>query len=199
MPNWCLNRLQVNGPPDTVAEFLAATSDHEGFLSFDKLVPMPVDLRDAANGDQWYDWSIEHWGTKWDTVGAEPVLADPITPHDPDTPVGCTQIHWDFSTAWAPPSPWLATTAPSWPTLTFHLWYDEPGMGFAGLDAFAGGAHASESWSGDSILGSSCQVPACEQYCDGEPAWDRSGPESDSIFYCDDHALIEAVVRNELP
>lgn len=70
--------------------------------------------------DNWYDWRIKHWGTKWD-VDAELVEADE------------ERLVYQFDSAWSPPFEWLKTVARNYPKLHFKLKYDEPGMGVMGV------------------------------------------------------------------
>ncbi len=58
----------------------------------------------------WYDWSIQHWGTKWNAYDVEPVEQDPN---------GAT-LKFRFNTAWSPPVAWLVETAKLYPSLKFQ-------------------------------------------------------------------------------
>lgn len=72
-----------------------------------------------ANIDQyaqadWYGWSIEHWGTKWN---AYEVVAGKIDDRE-------AVVH--FETAWAPPLPVLDALAARFPKANLRLiWCDE--------------------------------------------------------------------------
>jgi len=84
--------------------------------------PVPADVRAqwiaAYGADNWYDWHIKHWDTKWnasDTKYEQP---------KPDTLV----VH--FETAWSPPSSVIAACAARWPGLKFTLDGYERGMGY---------------------------------------------------------------------
>ncbi len=54
--------------------------------------PMPPVLR---NLPRWYDWAVEHWGTKWGTYSHE------VTQLGGD----CCPFVISFITAWGPPHP----------------------------------------------------------------------------------------------
>ena len=195
MPNWCINQLEVTGPDADLDRFLEATTsdaDDNGdrHLSFDRLVPMPAEYE---QGELWYNWRIEHWGTKWD-LGTD---TDSVPVVDDDL------IFWEFSTAWAPPEPWLLAASEKFPTLTFTLGYDEPGMCFAGVLTVKNGiVDEDRSWQGDSMSWISCAVPNCPSDDDGPVASyapldfrdGAPGPET-RVAYCDSHRLVEAVVQ----
>ena len=58
----------------------------------------------------WYDWSCEHWGTKWNAYDCH---------YD-------GQNELSFSTVWSAASPILQQLSAKFPDLTFvHLWADE--------------------------------------------------------------------------
>ena len=62
----------------------------------------------------WYDWSIMHWGTKWNAYG-----------YDGYTDYGmCDEL--TFQTAWAAPHPILERLSAMFPDIPFtHQWADE--------------------------------------------------------------------------
>ena len=79
MPNWCENRITIwNDDPKVIKRIIDA---FEREALFDEFIPCPKELW-ASNGNEfpaykqrmiekhgaedWYDWCIEHWGTKWD-------------------------------------------------------------------------------------------------------------------------------------
>jgi len=70
--------------------------------------------------DRWYDWRVNHWGTKWDAYDVE------VTDDDPD----CTEI--TFNTAWSPPEPICYAIRDKYPDISVSWFYDEPGCELAG-------------------------------------------------------------------
>lgn len=192
MPNWCYNHLEITGPAETVTAFKeASTLADSGALSFDRLVPMPEELRAPEAGDAWYNWSVDNWGTKWDVSG------DPNQGGEKNLGNGLAQLAYNFDTAWAPPVPWLEKVAPQFLTLTFSLWFDEPGSNFAGRETFANGElDEFRSWSAESLSGGGCSVTGCEEYAEGKSVAEfLSAPtDEDYELFCAEHALVQAVV-----
>src|SRR5579859_5771119 len=142
MPNVCYNELTVKGPKEEIDRFLEAAigkpvpPQAEGMpLSLQSLFPMPARL-DAIDpvgpydeGENWYTWRVENWGTKWDVM--ETSVFRRI-----DAGEACIA----FGTAWSPPEKaFTKRIALDFPKLTFVLHFDEPGMGFAGEREWRGG------------------------------------------------------------
>jgi hypothetical protein len=61
MPNWIRNKMFIYGPSDMVKQCTLDIASDGEHISFEKILPRPNDI-----GDDWYEWSIENWGTKWD-------------------------------------------------------------------------------------------------------------------------------------
>ena len=80
MPNWSYNILNASD------EVLKQIVNEEGEIDFNTVIPMPKELKgtvspnrddtqekkdasknliDKYGSDNWYDWSCENWGTKW--------------------------------------------------------------------------------------------------------------------------------------
>jgi hypothetical protein len=74
-----------------------------------------------------FDWEIQNWGCKWGASEPELQLAED------------SYLEYSFQTAWAPPMGFLEKTSEYWPTLSFEVTYEEPGMGFAGKSVFENG------------------------------------------------------------
>jgi hypothetical protein len=122
MPNWCNNILTVSEPSAELVKYL----QEEGF-SFDKIKPMPPELKE---GDGWYDWAVENWGTKWD-LDENPLLPDSLQEKE---------ISFWFSTAWSPPMGVIEALSEKFPNDHFLLQYLEMGMGFCGEACFSDGS-----------------------------------------------------------
>lgn len=67
--------------------------------------------------DNWYDWRIKNWGTKWDAYDCE------------GNPSEGTLV---FFTAWNPPYEVVQALCEKYPDSDLDWFYEEPGMNFAG-------------------------------------------------------------------
>ena len=143
MPNWCWNNLSVSGDEIQLREFVEKSTiniEENDEFSFNGTYPMPKTLRITAGThlsfiekikryiniklyghDNWYNWSIANWGTKWDAC----------EPHIDNNDINFFSV--SFDTAWSPPIDWIDNIMEDFPDLCFELEYDEPGMCFGGL------------------------------------------------------------------
>jgi len=106
MPNWCYNNLDITATNDEQKAVLEKVSKAEAQEVW----------VDGCNN--WYDWQVQNWGTKWD-----PEIFGSCN-YDGET------LTVSFESAWAPP-------------IAFYEWlveqgyevsanYYEPGMDYAG-------------------------------------------------------------------
>lgn len=79
--------------------------------------------------NNWYDWNIAHWGTKWGAASSNLFKE------------GKTYLKYEFDTAWSPPMKILTTISRQFPTMKFTLKYCEDGMGFKGKAYFINGEY----------------------------------------------------------
>lgn len=136
MPNWVGNSMVVTGSKDAIDTFITIVGkpvvqkkpDHTEAaytvdevttspLSFHNIIPVPNELRDeyytradgSAPANNWYEWNVRNWGTKWDAV--EPSIVR----------FGDEEIGVHFDTAWSPPEPVFATMIEMFPSLSFSI------------------------------------------------------------------------------
>ena len=83
--------------------------------------------------DSGYFWENRNWGCKW---GA----SEPELQHEE-----ATFLQYSFDTPWGPPKEFIQKISEYWPTLSFEVEYEEPGMGFAGKSEFENGEVISSS------------------------------------------------------
>ena len=61
MPNWCNNTIEIRGLKEELDNFELFLKEKDGKDWFTFFRPLPDNLKD----DGWYEWSINHWGCKW--------------------------------------------------------------------------------------------------------------------------------------
>jgi hypothetical protein len=87
----------------------------------------------------WYNWSVNNWGTKWDIAEA---WKEEFVESSDDT----ATILWHFSSAWSPPIEWLRHVSGEWLSLDFSIEYFEPGDNFSGSANTQEGCVNDERW-----------------------------------------------------
>lgn len=135
MPNNCCGKLTIIAFSNRIAEIksrLRGTGDDEGNpFDFNKVIPMPEYIYRGSIGSKeqelygknnWYDWSIENWGTKWNSCDTEEW--------------GCGFTFW---TASSPCSPVIEELAKMFPDACFEYSYEESGLGFCGEERYEKG------------------------------------------------------------
>lgn len=132
MPNYCNNSLKIKGNKTNLNKF-AKKINKKAFLA--SFIPLPKEL-DGTNSptgekpnlnllakykaDNWYDWKVKNYGTKWDCE------IDWLEKTEYD-------IQCSFDSAWSPPIEGLRQISLLYPKLVFFLDYEEEGAGFKGL------------------------------------------------------------------
>ena len=100
MPNWVTNKIEFSGAKANVDEVLEIIKGDGEVIDFNKIIPMPEDIfrgpvgrkeRELYGENNWYDWSCEHWGTKWNACDTYMETEDILM----------------FNTAWSVPLPIL--------------------------------------------------------------------------------------------
>ena len=120
MPNFCDNRVTINGPAEKITRIHEILEGEEPNL-LGWMVPEPTDQ--GENFD-WYNWRIENWGTKWEIFEAY------IEDDD------ATEITFSFQTAWGPPVEAFHIWAREQGDIDFTLQYFEPGCAFVGTASY---------------------------------------------------------------
>jgi hypothetical protein len=120
MPNWCDNSVTLYHEDKSKIDALAEEMEKKNATNqsmacpFQHLHPRPEDQE-----ENWYDWNVNNWGTKWEASIIDWSRDDDNT------------ITIYFESAWSPP---IAL----YDYLTDNDWdvnalYHEPGMGYAGM------------------------------------------------------------------
>ena len=121
MPNWCYNQLQIpvisEDSKTTISDIKKKIFNSKDELDFQKIIPMP-----KSEEENWYDWSIDNWGTKWNASTEDVDIDD-------------DRIYIRFNTAWSPPIPIIKKLHEMFDSeevmITGH--YEEEGWDYAGV------------------------------------------------------------------
>lgn len=105
MPNHVTNWVEISGTERQIAELKSKTfktdSDGRAIFDFNGVIPMPENVftgdlgaleREQYGKDNWYDWSIANWGTKWNAYNFDLL-------HE-----NMTTVVIRFDTAWSSPT-----------------------------------------------------------------------------------------------
>ena len=144
MPNWCNNSINISGSTETIRT-LWDEANREGSGLLNAMKPMPKELDGTTSPtpqegqagykgpqpkidgfDNWYDWRVQNWGTKWDIDPGEGLEFT-------DNGDGTAQISGWFESAWAPPIQAYDTFLDDMDGCSLTADYHEPGMDFAGF------------------------------------------------------------------
>ena len=124
MPNHITNKLTVTGPEST--GIIEACKSEKSEFDFNKILPMPDELQNTTSPceqndefiakygyDNWYNWSIANWGTKWN----------------------CYDVHADsnfveFDTAWCTPKPLFQALSTMYPEALLTIEYADEDIGY---------------------------------------------------------------------
>lgn len=125
MPNHITNIVSFNDIPyEKTKEILEAIKNDEfgiGSIDFNKIIPMPEHIfrgnlgteeREKYGRDNWYDWSISNWGSKWNGYD--------FSPYDE----GNNSI--EFHTAWSTVPQVISALSEKYPDAVVKVrWSDE--------------------------------------------------------------------------
>ena len=128
MPNHITNQLQIDTETDQELEDIKKFIHGDGtekdkedgseiLIDFNKIIKMPDHIKATtepnSGKDDWWQWSIDNWGTKWNAYAQEDA-------HD----------EINFQTAWNTPVPVIKALSLLFPNAEFSVRYADEDMGF---------------------------------------------------------------------
>ena len=135
MPNWVTNIIEVDGEKEIINQMFENVKSDKTLFDFNKIKEMP-----KSEELNWYDWSVNNWGTKWNT--------------DSDVSISGNVVVFD--TAWSTPFYVLSELSNQYPTLSFIINYADEDIGSnCGMYKLQGGDTLEEE-KGDIVF--ACEV-----------------------------------------
>lgn len=151
MPNWCNNYMVVKPLATPISlrtdllpheksrlnkdyldkyqifkkfrDIIIADDNLENPLGFNAFIPRPPEEE-----NNWYDWNVSNWGTKWSITDWGIYTTD-----DED------EVRCGFDTAWSPPEAFVKKLSLKFPDLYVGIDWEEPGMDYAGYFLYLNG------------------------------------------------------------
>ena len=146
MPNYCNNNIVITGPNSVIDKIEKIANGDKGDL-LQYFYPMPKALEDTQaplpnhatkeekakakenlkkyGYDNWYDWRVENWGTKWDIMEFYNINRKEIGEDESEISLG-------FDTAWAPALGAYERFIDENSNCSLKAYYYEPGCDFMG-------------------------------------------------------------------
>ena len=146
MPNYCNNNIVITGPNSVIDKIEKIANGDKGDL-LQYFYPMPKALEDTTaplqkdatkeekakakenlkkyGYDNWYDWRVENWGTKWDIMEFYNINRKEIGEDESEISLG-------FDTAWAPALGAYERFIDENRHCSLKAYYYEPGCDFMG-------------------------------------------------------------------
>jgi len=146
-------------------------------LSFIEKIKRYINIK-LYGHDNWYNWSIANWGTKWDAC---------------ESCINNNDINFfsvSFETAWAPPIDWIDNIMEDFPDLCFELEYEEPGMCFGGLLQ----AQYETTWED-----AHWELDAASECCEGPINWEHKELEQQCLICGEETETISMNVADIKP
>ena len=146
MPNYCNNNIVITGPNSVIDKIeKIANGDKGDLLQYfypmqealkDTTAPLPKDATKEEKAkakenqkkygyDNWYDWRVENWGTKWDIMEFYNINRKEIGEDESEISLG-------FDTAWAPALGAYEKFIDENSNCSLKAYYYEPGCDFMG-------------------------------------------------------------------
>lgn len=126
MPNHVMNKMTISGTSSIIDELLNKVTTDTTPFDFNGIIPMPDHIYRGDLGNKelalygknnWYDWSVENWDTKWN---AYDVVLERDFPNE---------VRIQFCTAWNEPYPIYFALNEQYPDLDIYIEFANEDLG----------------------------------------------------------------------
>jgi len=167
MPNWCENILVVYADNEhKINLFYEENKTQKEELDFNCVCLLPEKLKNITSPnnnlsdndknslinkygyDNWYQWNIANWGTKWGSCETNVYKKNEYEKYE---------LTYYFNTAWTPPDKWFYKLIEKYSTnYDIKLEYSEPGCDFAGYIHYSENELLEDNYSFSEQLWNNC-------------------------------------------
>lgn len=124
MPNWVATQIKITGAYNDIVRLRDAVEgvDEDGghsIFCFNKIIPEDY----SHSNMNWYEWRVNHWGTKWGAVNADGGM-------EFRTKSGKYTLEYYFETAWGFCEPIMKKLVEEYPTLKFSGAFADEDYGY---------------------------------------------------------------------
>lgn len=135
MPNWCANETIIKGTAEEIQEFLTIANYQGGTIPTlcEPFIPRP-ESDDKPEFD-WYNWSVENWGSKWSPDVNWIELSE-----------DGTRLFLNYDSAWSPITQFWKTISERFKSFKIDNRYVEEGMAYMGQEIIQDGATQAEAY-----------------------------------------------------
>ena len=128
MPNYVTNEVVFNFDMSHDKDrFMKLVTSDDNPFDFNNIVPMPKEINPRGSlsykdreQPNWYDWSCDNWGTKWNSSKAHVNYEEE------------NYVCFSFLTAWSAPTPIAVKLKSMFDGISFRWFYRDEGDNFCG-------------------------------------------------------------------
>ncbi len=128
MPNHVTNNVKISGKAEDIKDIFSSLKTDKSDFDFNEILPMPEELTDTVSStatpknqdlidkfgfDNWYDWSLQNWGTKWNAYEVSTIDVSEV----------------QFDTAWSCSDTLIQKLSKLHPNVEFVLTYADEDLG----------------------------------------------------------------------
>lgn len=126
---------------------------------------LPKEEALSFKGNNWYDWNVRNWGTKWDVAVSNDDKYPDTVLHEHKSEGEDQWLVYGFNTAWSPPVPAMGKLSALVPNCVLTLEYQEE-QGWGGELEFVNGQITAQSEYDSQCR--DCDATDCMEYCDND-------------------------------